>query len=172
VFVSSQIYTADLGGASGADQKCQSLADAAGLKGTFKAWIADSSGNPNTRLSHSSGPYVMVNGAQIAASWSALTTHLPLQTPFNLTEKGTPAPSGPDACSGSGARAWSNAEWNGVPSNSSGPCNNWTSSSGSIPQGLQHFMGSVGATDGHWSSSCAAWGPACGWQFPIYCFEQ
>ena len=42
VFVTSQTFTGNLGGIAGADQKCQDLADAAGLPGIYKAWLADS----------------------------------------------------------------------------------------------------------------------------------
>ena len=40
VFVSSQNYTGALGGISGADAICQNCASAAGLTGTFKAWLS------------------------------------------------------------------------------------------------------------------------------------
>jgi cysteine-rich repeat protein len=40
VFVSSQMYDGNLGGLAGADAKCQALADAANLTGTYMAWIS------------------------------------------------------------------------------------------------------------------------------------
>jgi len=172
VFVSSALYTADLGGAAGADKKCQALAKAAGLGGAFRAWIGDATGSPSTRFERSPHPYVLVDGSVIASDWAALTTDLPLHHAINLTETGHTPPSGPIACAGNPGRAWSNANADGTPSNPSGPCADWSSSIDSIPQGLNHFMGTVGTTDGHWAASCTSWGPACGWQFPIYCFEQ
>ena len=42
VFVTSETYTGNLGGVAGADDKCQALADQAGLPGVYMAWIADS----------------------------------------------------------------------------------------------------------------------------------
>src|SRR5207249_159884 len=94
IFVSSVTYSADLGGTAGADAKCQSLADAASLAGTFKAWIADSCSHPTTRLTHSSGPYVLVNDTVVAADWTTLTTKLPLAHAINMTEKGGAPPAG------------------------------------------------------------------------------
>jgi len=46
VFVSSQTYVGNLGGVAGADSLCQGLATAAGLTGTFKAFLSDSGVNP------------------------------------------------------------------------------------------------------------------------------
>jgi hypothetical protein len=65
VFVTSTVYTGNLGGSAGADDKCQERADAAGLGGTFKAWLS-ATGTGNSafdRLSHASVPYVRVDDA-------------------------------------------------------------------------------------------------------------
>src|SRR5262249_6546533 len=46
MFVSSQQFTGgSIGGIAGGDAKCQTLAEAAGLPGTFKAWLATTGGD-------------------------------------------------------------------------------------------------------------------------------
>jgi hypothetical protein len=56
VFVSSGIYAATLGGLSGADATCNSLAASAGLPGTYKAWLSDSASSPSTRFTQATFP--------------------------------------------------------------------------------------------------------------------
>jgi hypothetical protein len=65
VFVTSTGYPGNLGGLAGADAKCQERATAAGLGGTFKAWLsAAGTGNSAAeRLTHATVPYVRVDGA-------------------------------------------------------------------------------------------------------------
>jgi len=72
VFVTSHCYLGSLGGLSGADAACQSLADAAGLAGTFAAWISDAYDGPSVRLPHASVPYVLTDGAVVARDWGDL----------------------------------------------------------------------------------------------------
>ena len=74
VFVTSQRYTGNLGGLAGANAKCQQLATAAGLTGTYKAWLADNNSMPTTAFTHSTSPYVLVNGTRIADDWTSLIT--------------------------------------------------------------------------------------------------
>jgi hypothetical protein len=61
VFVTSTIYMGYLGGLDGADAKCQSVANAAQLGGTFKAWLRDDTTAARDRLNHATGPYVLVD---------------------------------------------------------------------------------------------------------------
>ena len=49
VFVTSTVHDGNLGGLVGADAICNSLASAAGLAGTYKAWLSDGSGWPRCR---------------------------------------------------------------------------------------------------------------------------
>jgi hypothetical protein len=95
VFVTSNIYRGDLGGLLGADAKCQALADAAGLGGEFKAWLsAAGPGNSAAdRLTHATGPYVRVDGVQVAANWTDLVDGL-LSAPISIDEHGAPVISG------------------------------------------------------------------------------
>ena len=74
VFVTSQKYTGNLGGPEGADAKCQACADAAGLGGTWKAWICDSTTTASVRLTHFDENYVRaVDRTSIATNWADLT---------------------------------------------------------------------------------------------------
>jgi hypothetical protein len=92
VFVSSGVYDGNFGaglrveGHLEADQVCQDLAAAAGLSGTFMAWM---SGRPDgfgcglgdicsgqgaeDRFTQNPGPYELPNGTKVADSWADLT---------------------------------------------------------------------------------------------------
>ena len=89
VFLSSAVYDGAMGGLDGADAKCQALAAAAGLPGTFRAWLSDSTGSPSTRFTQSTLRYVRVDGVKVADDWADLTdaTKL-LYAPINVTENG------------------------------------------------------------------------------------
>jgi hypothetical protein len=58
---------------------------AAGLPGTYQAWLSDSTGSPNTRFVRSTGPYRLVNGHTIAANFADLTDGI-LAAPISVTE--------------------------------------------------------------------------------------
>jgi hypothetical protein len=76
VFVTSTGYSGNLGGVSGADAKCAARASAAGLAGTYKAWIADSTdaSAPAVRFTQASIPYRRVGDLTVVADdWTDLT---------------------------------------------------------------------------------------------------
>ncbi len=58
VFATSEKYTGNLGGLTGADDKCNALAQAAGLTGYYRAWLSTSTVNAVDRLTPNSGPFV------------------------------------------------------------------------------------------------------------------
>ncbi|MFY0531633.1 hypothetical protein [Nannocystis pusilla] len=68
-FLTSEVFGAQLGGIEGADAKCQAAADAAGLGGTFRAWISTPTSSPSASFVQSAEPYVRIDGVQIAESW-------------------------------------------------------------------------------------------------------
>jgi hypothetical protein len=73
IFASSAISSGNLGGLAGADNICQTLADASLLpSGTYKAWLSSSVSSAKDRLSHSSGPYVNYVGETLATDWANL----------------------------------------------------------------------------------------------------
>ena len=62
------------GGVAGADTICNDLATAAGLPGTYLAWIASSTSNdPASRFFRSPWPYKLPTGQIIATDWADLT---------------------------------------------------------------------------------------------------
>jgi len=73
-FISSGQWTANLGGYSGADSLCQSAATAAGLGGTWMAWLSTSTSTPKMRFTHSTVPWQLLDGTVIANDWSDLTS--------------------------------------------------------------------------------------------------
>src|SRR5829696_1025127 len=87
VFLSSIRYAGNLGGLSGADAKCQGLADAAGLPGSYQAWLSDSTSSPSSRFVPSTGPYQLINGTTIAANFTDLVDGT-LLAPIDVTETG------------------------------------------------------------------------------------
>ena len=72
VFITSQVYSGDLGGVAGADAKCQALAQGAGLEGTYKAWLGTSTTDPASTFTQSTLPYRLVSGTLVANDWADL----------------------------------------------------------------------------------------------------
>jgi len=93
VFVTSNTYTGNMGGVSGADAICQMHADAAGLPGQYQAWLSNSylsvlnPYSPNEDFPHDQSPYVLVDGTPIAYGWSDLTDGEILH-PIDMDENG------------------------------------------------------------------------------------
>ncbi len=119
IFVTDVDVSGNLGGLSGADATCQSKASAAGLTGTFKAWLADSTNSPDTRFSKGTVPYKLVDGTTIANNWADLTDGtiaagiIKTQSNANIA-----------------ARVWTNVASNGT-AYGANHCQNWTSNSAS-----------------------------------------
>lgn len=74
VFITSAIYPANLGGLAGADAKCQSVATASGLTGTYAAWLSTAGTAARVRLTHGTLPYALVDGTRIANDWDGLVS--------------------------------------------------------------------------------------------------
>src|SRR5262249_25298259 len=73
VFVTSTTYDGNLGGLAGADAKCAARAAAAGLSGTYKAWLSSSTTSAASRLTHATVPYKRTDGVTVANNWTDLT---------------------------------------------------------------------------------------------------
>lgn len=157
MFITATAYQGNLGGLTGADAKCQAAADAADLPGTYKAWLADTTGTPSTRFYQSPGPYRLVNGTTIANNWADLTDGA-LLAPINLTETNTP----------NDYRAWTNATPNGALTISASDfsCTNWSTIAGAGQ------YGSATQTDGRWTEWPNLQTQACIDSVPLYCFQQ
>ncbi len=165
VFVTSTTYDGNLGGLSGADSKCQARADAAGLPGTFKAWLSNSTTNAADRLDHSTVDYVMTNGTVVANGWSDLTDGS-LDAGICRTETGTQV----NSCGFSYAIVWSNTAGNGtkLTSNQGSFCLDWTSNQSGE---FANLGGGTNITDSYWTYY-AGGTDACNVSKRLYCFEQ
>ncbi len=88
VFVSSAIYTGNLGGLADADALCTALTAAAGETDNYLAWLADSTESPSARFALGAGPYKLLgDGTTIANDWTDLTDGT-LDNKINKTESG------------------------------------------------------------------------------------
>lgn len=87
VFISSQQWQASLGGPSGADAKCDSIAKARSLGGSWVAWLSTLSSSAALRMTHSSLPYKLLDGTLVANNWADLTSG-GIQNPINIDENG------------------------------------------------------------------------------------
>jgi hypothetical protein len=178
VFLSSVGYTGNLGGISGADSKCQSLAEAAGLSGTYKAWLSSSSPSESVfeRFTHSPNPYMLVNGQQIAANWDDLVDGN-LAFPINIDEKGITHVAGMDPSVWTSTGYW--GYYDGGTLLNDTACQDWTST-------IALFLAQVGdftRTDSQWTQAtepctngiddCPIFRACSNTDvYPLYCFQQ
>jgi len=151
VFVTSQRYNGAIGGLSGADLRCNNLAAAAGLPGTFRAWLSDGTESPATRFNRSG--FQRTDGRVVARDWADLTDRS-LEAPISLDENGEEVLDS----------VWTATDAQG---NAAGVnCQGWTSSA----------MGDLGSrgispdTGDSWS--LASGNAACSASLRLYCFEQ
>ena len=171
VFLTSQAFTGDLGGLIGADQKCQMLADAAGLGGVFKAWLSDPNVSAAERLTHVGKPYVLVDGVTVVAEdWADLTDGT-IDHAIDMTENDA-FPSGEGCYYPYSALVWTATYEDGSPDFAGfdpweNSCHAWTSA------GPAPLIAGVGCEAGNhyygWSSMTGSW---CDHPHPLYCFEQ
>ncbi len=76
VFVTSVSFKGNLGGLTGADDKCQAQADGPASivpSGTYLAWLSDGTDSPDTRFTKSSHPYLLPDGTKFAEDFIGLT---------------------------------------------------------------------------------------------------
>ncbi len=170
VFATSQTFNGNLGNFSGADAKCQTAAQNAGLSGTFKAWIGgrmDDTGNGggtqnvSERMAHSTAPYKLTTGTQVANDWNDLTDGS-LDHGIDRDENGNPV-------SGS---VWTNTKTNGKAFDHRRDCGPGSSQADvwrSADQFESGHFGNVGDTGSTWTSNTNT---ACTNSFHLYCFEQ
>jgi hypothetical protein len=156
VFVTSQQYAGNLGGLAGADAKCQLLASNAGLCGTFMAWLSDSRTSASTRLSHSSNPYVLVDGTtMVAPNWTGLLSSGGPVNPILKDERGMVH---------SSTDVWTNTTPSGDISSAS--CGDWTSASTTAGVGQ---VGDATRTDNGWTQLIL---DDCSGSASLYCMQQ
>lgn len=151
-FVTSTTHNGNLGGLTGADNICKARAAAAGLAGTYRAWLSTSTTNAVTRLGSARG-WVRVDGKPLVDTIADLTTGK-LIHPLRIDETGTDV---------GHARVTTGTNPDGKVSTTSDLCGNWTSSAtgGYTRQG---------ATDGLGGLFTSIGGQTCGSAARLYCF--
>jgi hypothetical protein len=160
MFVTSTVYTGDLGGVAGADAKCNDHALAAGLKGTYLAWIAtDATDDPESRFTRSALPYVTPDGVKVANDYDDLTGGNVLSTVFidefavTITDAGFVAPVKNDGT------IYHNPE----------TCNGYTSADTTVRTNLRAGTGNPGGDLDFYPNTAVV----CAWsQMRILCVEQ
>lgn len=158
------------GGLAGADAKCQSLADASGIRGTYRAWLSTGTANAKDRMTIESTfvPYIRMDGKPIASSGPALLTP-PIANAISITELGgTRIDLGLAAFTYTLATGMSvqTDPVNGAALSAPGhDCNEWTDAT-------HNFIGMGGG----YTKTTAAWSLTsfipCQSTRPLYCFEQ
>jgi cysteine-rich repeat protein len=162
VFVTSAVFTGDLGGPAGADAKCQAAAESAAAPGMFRAWLSTDVASPANDFVQSEVPYVRLDGVQVAANWQDLVDGT-LEAPISVSELGgLPAPSTHACIPADALGAWTGTSAAGV-SLMTGTCDNWSSTTGDAT------LGRVGDPSMAWSSFCPT---PCSSQAALYCVEQ
>ncbi len=158
-FTTSTTINGNLGGLTGGDAFCQARAVAAGLPGTYMAWLGTAAGSPSTRFSRPTVPYFLpaggVNVIKLADSWTDLVDGT-LDANFDRTELGVAVPSN---------IPWTNAQYDGVTLNGANNCLAWTTSSSSY----QGNSGLSSTTNVTWAQSSIT---HCGVLHRLFCFEQ
>lgn len=163
VFVSSKTYTGDLKtagagvtGADGANKLCNSLAMAAGLSGTWKAWVSVGGTKAASRLTDVGGWHLMEPGgaaggvvfANLAATTGSATIAI------NHNESGADV--------GAGYPVWTGTLANG---NVGETCADWSSAMGVNTGTRGAGNGTVTWTENNTPAPCDE-------KKAIYCFEQ
>jgi len=172
VFVTSEVFTGNLGGIFGGDEACNRLASSVGIRADFKAWLSDSFVSPPVRFAQSTRPYALVDGTQVAADWGDLVDGS-LDHPIDQDECGEPPPTGTHSavCGGGSVihpvMTGTYAAGRGDINNN---CGDWTIDGETRAAVL---LGNADAMDSQWTYTCTRGGTAmCDPTAPIYCFEQ
>lgn len=157
VFITRQRFNGNLGGLAGADTKCGDAASAAGLNGTWKAWLSTTTTNAIDRLTDVS-PWVDMEGTTMFATRSALTSG-PANGGIWRDERGMFLGSN-NIWTATGGQGTYNAYLASEP-----PCSEWTAAT--MQNGAR--IGQVGRTGSAWTSYA---GTTCDQTAHLLCFEQ
>ena len=153
-FVTTATFNANLGGASGADAKCQAAASSAGLSGTFYAWVSTTTSNPATHFTAGPG-WQRTDGQPVAASMTALTSGS-IANPIDLDANGSGV---------ANAWVWTQTIANGTRSTSVDGCIDFATNQSN----LEANIGSTAHSDAGWTWQSQA---NCDYLAHLYCFEQ
>jgi len=151
-FVTSIAYTGNLGGLSGADQKCQDLAKAASLPdNTYRAWLSTSSVNAIDRLGSARG-WVRVDGKPFADTKADIPYKI--YYPLRIDELGNDEKD-------FGSLVWTGTNPDGTLV--SNTCDDWTDSNVGV-------QGQTGSNEGLSSLFTSSGVSSCSGSSRLYCF--
>ncbi len=154
MFVTLSAYSGNLGGLAGADQKCQTAANAQLLGGTFKAWLSDATTNAIDRI-NDVGPWYRVGSTAKMFNNKANLSTVPL-SPVSYGEDGREFVV-------SREEAWTGTMAGGT--RAADTCSGWTTTA-------YNYRGRYGVL----VSSTSAWTESltdnCDVQKHLYCIEQ
>ena len=157
VFVTSATYSGDLGGLSGADARCQELAEEGGLvmSGQYHAWLSVGSDDAASRVPLVDEAYYRLDGEMIAKNSAQLLSGKLLHE-FSITEmKAEIEPS----------RAWTNTAPDGSTESIDIDCQSFTSGE----KADLSYAGFTSKTDAKWTDVGIA--SYCNKKFRLYCFS-
>ena len=158
-FITSNGTGGNLGGLAGADATCNQQASAAGLPGSYKAWLSDDTGSPSTRFTHASVPYVRPDNVLVANDWADLTSGA-IRNQITVTASGASVQ----------GFVWSNTQPNGTLWTTEYDCANWTDGTFTPGSGPSGYYGGTMFDTASWSG----WGGRlrCDSVERFYCFQQ
>lgn len=151
VFVSSTTHNARYGGQAGADKICNDLAKAAGLPGTFVAWLSNKNGPNAVQRVTSTGPWTLVATTQVVAATKAELVSGTLKHAIDRDEKGAAIAE---------SKVWTGTGANGV--YETNDCDAWTT-------GNNGRSGQSDEVSAAWTSSTV---DDCDALHRVYCFQN
>lgn len=157
VFVTATTFDADLGGASGADSKCQAAATAASLPGTYYAWVSTSTSSPSTHFTTVGQEWRRVDSQLVASSFADLTSGT-IHNAIDVDEHGSSVASG---------YTWTQTLTDGGVSQSVTGCEDFSSNTSSLS--YEANLGNVAHTDSQWTFASQN---LCNYQAHLLCFQQ
>ncbi|HEY8073556.1 MAG TPA: hypothetical protein VIF62_05595, partial [Labilithrix sp.] len=159
MFVTSTSHNGNLGGLVGADALCAARATAAGLSGTFVAWLSTSAIGAATRLGSARG-WLRVDGMPFVDTVADLTQAKVLYPPA-IDETGT-------RVAANSAGAWTGTQSDGTVGDVNLTCADWTDDGTDAGgPGIGH-VGRASAGGGEWTGSSNA---SCSGSARLYCFQ-
>ncbi len=160
IFVTSATFDGNLGGLTGADEKCQAEANGPASivpSGTYLAWLSDGTDSPDTRFTKFSHPYKLRYGTKIAEDFTDLTDGSILHT-INIDSTGKPL----------GLQFfWTGTHSDGKTVQHFVACYGWAA--GHL-RGYRGVVGSTVQTSTLWSAYSSQ--KRCGRSFRLACFQQ
>lgn len=159
VFVTNGTMSGNIGGLALADQYCTSAAKAAGLSGSWIAWLSDPETNAINRIAHN-GAYALLDGTIVVESKRQLTSGRILHA-IDMTENEVTLPAN--------RGVWTGTRPDGT---SDATCSGWTTNAAASIGTLA----SAKAVDIGWTKGAPQSGLTDNWRcntvVSLYCFER